>query len=348
VTEASATEASPLVTAILLTYDSEPYVAAALASVLAQDYRPMEVLISDDASTDGTYDVLQRELAGYAGPHRVRLRRREANSGSKSAHLNDVFPLCSGEVLVSFDADDVSGGHRVSRIVAAFRSDPRIQAVFSRYSLMDASGRPLGDATVPHPPSAEGTSAWFARVDANASGTTLAVRRDVVERFPPLIPEIAEDLVLPFRASLLGEVAFLDESLVTARRHPDSLTTDLERYDSIDRYRSRQELGIERAARNLESRLADLRVAESRSPERAHEWRRLEAVAVESLARARATADIVHPALGVRLLTLLRLIRSRWYLEHLPRHALLAIAPRWYLRYKRRALGAQGGAEPGS
>jgi hypothetical protein len=260
---------SPLVTAILLTYNCEDFVAEALRSVLAQDCGPMEILISDDASEDDTFEVLNHELATYAGPHRVRLQRRPVNSGTKSAHLNDVFPSCAGEILVSFDGDDVSVRHRVRRIVDAFHTNPEARAIYSRYSLMDAAGRPLGPPTVPHPASGQEASTWFARVDANASGATLAVRREVVEKFPPLAPEIAEDIVLPFRASLLGDVVFLDESLVKARRHAGSLTTDLERFESIERYRERHEAGIERAAGNLESRRADLRVAETLFPSRA-------------------------------------------------------------------------------
>jgi hypothetical protein len=331
---------SPLVTAILLTYNCEDFIAEALRSVLAQDCGPMEILISDDASEDDTFEVLNHELATYAGPHRVRLQRRPVNSGTKSAHLNDVFPSCAGEILVSFDGDDASVRHRVRRIVDAFHTNPEARTIYSRYSLMDAAGRPLGPPTVPHPASGQEASTWFARVDANASGTTLAVRREVVEKFPPLAPEIAEDIVLPFRASLLGDVVFLDESLVKARRHAGSLTTDLERFESIERYRERHEAGIERAAGNLESRRADLRVAETLFPSRRQELRRLEAVAVDSLATARLTAALMSPSVGVRLLTLARLIRAGAYREHRARHALLALAPRLYLRYKRRALGA--------
>ena len=338
---------APLVSAILLSYNSERFVGEALQSALAQDYEPMELLISDDASEDGTYEALQRRVAEYDGPHRIRLQRRQINSGSKSAHLNHVFPSCSGEILVSFDADDVSEKHRVARVVAAFRADRRIQAVYSRYSLIDESGRPLGAATVPRPGSAVGTCSWFARVDANAAGTTLAIRREVVETFPDLDPEIAEDVVLPFRASLLGEVGFVDECLVKARRHGASLTTDLGRFESIERYRSRMETGIGAAARNLESRLADLRTAEARGLLSGQELGRLEAVAVDSLAKARLTAGLLSPSLWVRLATLLRLVRAGAYREHLAQHALLALVPRLYLRYKRRALGAGRGSPPG-
>jgi hypothetical protein len=170
------------------------------------------------------------------------------------------------------------------------------------------------------------------------------VRRDVVEKFPPLDPTIAEDIVMPFRASLLGEVAFLDESLVKARRHSSSLTSDPGRYESIEHYRSRHLVGIARAAKNLESRRADLAVGAALDPDLAEELEELEAIALDSLSKAQLTADLVSPSLRVRLLTLARLVRAGAYREHLARHALLALVPRLYLRYKRGALKRGGRA----
>lgn len=250
-----------------------------------------------------------------------------------------MLPRCTGEILVSFDGDDISEPHRVRRILDAFRSDRRIHAVYSGYSQMDAAGRPRGAVKVPHPAPGEPASRWFARVDANAPGATLAVRREVIERFPPLDPRIAEDLILPFRASLLGEVAFLDEPLVRVRRHAASLTTELERFQSVEKHRVRLERGIEHAARNLESRKADLRVAERLFPDRIPELSALEQTAVESLRAARLTAKLSSPSPAVRLVTFFRLLRAGAYPEHRGRHALLALAPRLNLRYKRQALG---------
>ena len=96
------------VSAILLSHNCEGFIADALRSVLLQDCEPMQIVVSDDASSDGTFAMIERVLSGYHGLHHVILRRRDSNSGSKSAHLNDVFPLASERYLVSFDGDKVS------------------------------------------------------------------------------------------------------------------------------------------------------------------------------------------------------------------------------------------------
>jgi glycosyltransferase involved in cell wall biosynthesis len=329
-------EAHAEISAILLSHNCAGLIADALQSVLRQDCEPMEVIVSDDASDDETFAVLQRELEGYTGPHRVCLRRRSANTGSKSAHLNDVFPLASGRFLVSFDGDDVSEPGRVRKILAAFREDTGVSAVYSGYALMDADGRPQGRGRVLYPPPASESCRWFARVDAFAPGATLAVRRDVVEAFGPLDPMINEDVVLPFRASLLGEVRYLDEDLVQVRRWRGSLTADVDRFASVERYRARMLQGIAQARRQLDSRLEDLRQAEALGLERNFED--LRGIAHATLATGEATAGLVSPSLPERLRCFARLVRSGAYREELLQNAALAFAPGLYLRYKRRRL----------
>lgn len=297
----------------------------------------MDLVVSDDASVDGTFGIVQRELERYRGPHRVELRRRRENSGSKTAHLNEVLPQVSGDVIVSFDDDDVSEPSRVTRIVDAF--GPGVQAVYSSYSLIDEDGRPFGRARIPRPGSGDDAKAWFAKVDAYAAGTTLAIRRSVVSTFGAMDPEVHEDIILPFRASLLGEVRFIDEPLVKARRRAGSLTADMDRFESIEKYRASLESGIEQARRNSTSRLTDLRTAGRMMPDRSEELGALREVVFASLGQAERTAKLMSPSLPTRLSTLVELLRAGAYRDELAQHACLALLPGTYLRYKRRVLG---------
>jgi cellulose synthase/poly-beta-1,6-N-acetylglucosamine synthase-like glycosyltransferase len=322
--------------AILLSYNCAEQIAAAVRSVLEQDCEPMEILISDDASQDDTLAVLQREVDGYQGPHRVTLRRRETNSGSKSAHLNGVLPLASGQYLVSFDGDDIAEPDRVRRILEAFRQDQRISAVFSDYSFMDSKGRAGRKRGVAHPPRGIDSRHWFASVDAFASGATLAVRRDVVETFGPLDPAINEDVVLPFRASLLGDVHYIDEALVRVRRWERSFTSDPERFRSIENLRSWLLQGIVQARRQMLSRLADLDRAEELGLVQAADLDALRATVAASMAMAEASACLASLSLPARLRCLARLTWSSDHWRDFPQNAALTLAPGLYLKYKRR------------
>ena len=334
--------ATPSVSAILLSYDCAPFIAETLSSVLAQDAVPMEILVSDDASTDNTYAILERGIAAYHGPHQVRLHQRETNSGSKSAHLNDALSHSTGEIIVSFDGDDIYQPTRVRRLVAEFARDPSVRAVYSSYDLIDETGKRIGPGKVPHPPADSDAASWFARVDAYASGSTLAVRREVFEQFGPLDPGIHEDILLPFRASLFGQVYFIDEPLVSARRHAGSLTADHDRYASLEAYRRRMRHGIEKARRHLESRRVDLRTAANLAPERQREFDALRAVAEASMTDAELTANLVAPRFPTRMGALREVLRSGAYSDDRLQHTCLALIPDLFLAYKRRQLGIGG------
>jgi glycosyltransferase involved in cell wall biosynthesis len=331
----------PSVSAVLLTYNCVDFVGEAVRSVLDQDCAPMEVLISDDASDDGTLLVVEELVQAHGGPHQVTLRRRSSNSGSKSAHLNDVFHRTSGDILVSFDGDDVSHPGRVRRIVQAFREEQGVHAVYSSFSLIDGEGRRAGRGRVPHPPEGTDPARWFARVDAYAAGGTLAVSRKVLKTFGLLDPSIHEDVVLPFRASLLGKVRYLDEDLVQARRWAGSLTAVPERYASIEAYRVGMRAGIEKARRHLDSRLEDLERATGLMLDRQSEFEELAAVARETLKEAEATEALVSGSFLTRMRALAGLARSEAYRDQLPQHAALALCPGMYLWYKRRSLSRE-------
>jgi len=328
------------VSAILLTYNCARFVREAVRSLLEQDWaHPLQVIVSDDASTDGTYEILRDEVSAYRGPYLVNLRRRGANSGSKSAHLNDALPDATGEIVVSFDGDDVSEPSRIRRIADAFRENRRAYAVYSTYAVIDSQGRPRGAGRVPHPGSSVSAAEWFARADAYASGATLAVRRAVFDAFGPLDPAIHEDIVLPFRASLLGDAVYIDEPLVRARRHAGSLTADMERFASMEAYRARLHVGIERARQGAESRLKDIARAVELMPKRAAELERLKSIVADSLVKAELTAQLVDPSFTRRASALMRLAWSGAYRDEFLQHLGLALAPGQYLRYKRRAFG---------
>jgi glycosyltransferase involved in cell wall biosynthesis len=326
----------------LLSYDCAPFIAETLASVLAQDAAPMEILVSDDASTDDTPAILERGIAAYHGPHQVHFRQRETNSGSKSAHLNDALGHSTGEIIVSFDGDDIYQPTRVRRLVVEFARDPAVRAVYSSYDLIDEAGKRIGPGKVPHPPEGDDVASWFARVDAYASGSTLAVRREVFEQFGPLDPGIHEDIILPFRASLFGRVQFVDEPLVSARRRAGSLTADYDRYASLEAYRQRMRHGIDKARRHLEIRRNDLHTAASLAPTRRQEFDALRAVAEASMADAELTAKLVAPRFPTRMGALRDVLRSGAYRDDRLQHACLALIPDLYLGYKRRQLGIGG------
>ena len=114
----------PLVSVILPVYNGETYLAEALQSVFAQDYDPLEVIVLDDGSTDGS-----AEIAKSFGD-RVRYHYQPNQGLGVSTARNKGVELAQGALLSFIDADDVWVPEKTSRQVAVLETDSTIDMVF--------------------------------------------------------------------------------------------------------------------------------------------------------------------------------------------------------------------------
>lgn len=213
----------PLVSVIMPVYEQERYVAEALQSVLAQTYRPLEIIVIDDCSTDRTFDVAAAEIARYRGPHRVVLHRNERNLGIET--YNVLMAKAEGGFIVQAHGDDISVPSRVDRLVARWRA-AKVSMVSSNVVQVDESGQPMNFWFKPGSAldcSAEGLIGK--RWHGPCVGAALAYEREVIEafgRFGQRRSTICTDGILPFRAALLKGISILNQPLVRFRRHPSA------------------------------------------------------------------------------------------------------------------------------
>ena len=115
------TSERPLVSFTIKAYDQESLIAEAVAGAFAQTWSPLEIILSDDGSPDGTFRVMQQLAAAYPGPHRVVLNRNPKNLGI-AGHMNRLARLVSARLWVDSAGDDISEPQRVARLVAAWQS----------------------------------------------------------------------------------------------------------------------------------------------------------------------------------------------------------------------------------
>lgn len=203
---------------IVMTYNHEAFVAEAVRGALEQQCDPIDILISDDASLDQTFEITRLIVADYRGPHRVRLNRNVHNLGI-AAHLNRCMELTDSEIVVVAAGDDISLPQRVSRVLETFSATNAL-LVHSRVREIGRHGEDV-EGPFPHDGALflRSTSAVAA---ANSMalyiGATGAWRREVFDRYGILrFPDLYEDLVVGFRAALEERVAFVDEALVKYR-----------------------------------------------------------------------------------------------------------------------------------
>lgn len=115
---ATGTMRAPLVTIGLTTYNAADTVERALRSAVGQDWRPIEVVVVDDGSTDETVSILERWAARHP---EIRIFRNPQNSGI-AVSRNRILEEARGEFVAFFDDDDESMPDRVERQVARLES----------------------------------------------------------------------------------------------------------------------------------------------------------------------------------------------------------------------------------
>ena len=134
----------PTASVLLLTYNQEPYVKEALLSLLEQDYEGLEIVVSDDCSTDGTWLLINEIVQGYKGSKKVVLNQNSTNFGIVANYFK-AFELSSGDLIFTAAGDDVSMPNRCSTCVQLWvESDRKIDLVAADAYDMLESGDVVG------------------------------------------------------------------------------------------------------------------------------------------------------------------------------------------------------------
>jgi glycosyltransferase involved in cell wall biosynthesis len=118
-------------------YNGERYLEEALGSLLSQTFEDFEIVISDNASTDGTEEICR---AYATKDERIRYFRNRANYGMIH-NFNSVFRLSQGEYFKWCSSDDVYAPDYLRRAVEVLDRDPSIVLAFSLIEGIDETSR---------------------------------------------------------------------------------------------------------------------------------------------------------------------------------------------------------------
>jgi glycosyltransferase involved in cell wall biosynthesis len=215
---------NPLVSFILVSYNQERFVREAVQSALAQAYEPLEIIFSDDCSTDRTYEVIKEETSAYKGPHKIILNRNPENLGL-SGNLNRSWELSRGQFVVIQAGDDISIPERTRKLVNRWLDEKSpVDLVCSYFAEIDVDGKPTGFVKKEVnfvPDTSRDVLSW----KCGATGACAAYSRKIYEKYGPLDRGVlAEDWVYSFRAWLESGIAVVEEPLVLHRTHENCLS----------------------------------------------------------------------------------------------------------------------------
>ena len=203
------------------TYNGKQYLCEQLDSILSQLSDEDEVIVVDDFSTDGTYEL----LAAWYGT-RVKLFRNEQNLGVNSTFENAIR-LARGRYIFLSDQDDVWTAGRVETMLHALSQK---KFVSSNFELMDKHGsifysgkyRPLREKDSC---SYLGNLVGIFLGQRNYYGCAMAFHRELVSVILP-IPKYVEshDLWIAIAANLLHSVSHLEDKTLMRRIHGDNVS----------------------------------------------------------------------------------------------------------------------------
>ncbi|NIE65524.1 glycosyltransferase [Burkholderia sp. Ax-1719] len=296
-TDLPANDASrPLVSMLLIAFNQASVIADAVAGALAQTYSPLEILISDDCSSDDTWAVIEAAVRGYSGPHRVVLNRNEQNAGI-SAHLSQLAAMSRGALLVVTAGDDVSAPERCARLVECWNAHGRsIDLIASDLEEFEGVAGQAARIAPTGLDQYKGFDDWK-RGQPWVVGASHAWSRRLFERFGPMLPgAMAEDQIMTFRAVMSGGAHSLREPLVRYRRGGLS---GKKRYRTVEQF-------VERVKRTTAFGLAESEQFQ-RDAQIAGVGDEMRTLLVPKLARERYARDVFAlRGIGAKLQLLLR------------------------------------------
>lgn len=203
----------PLVTYAVFAFNQEKTITAAIKSALAQNWRNLEIILSDDCSTDSTFDIMKRIYGEYHGQHKIILNRNSTNLGI-AHHVNAVMELTHGDLIIAAAGDDVSDSSRTAELVKAWVRTGYAAAVFhSGFNSIDSDGRITHVSTRPKLIKPRIEDLIFNNV---AKGATQAWSRKIFDFFGPLSTSLCqEDMNITMRGAMLGGVHYVSKPLVS-------------------------------------------------------------------------------------------------------------------------------------
>lgn len=198
----------PLASLCVFFYNQVDFVKDTIEGALSQTYENLEIVLSDDCSTDGTFQRIKKCVNDYNGPHKIVINRNEYNLGLVP-HVNKVlFELSHGDYLFVNGGDDVSLPNRIFDGIDYFIKDDTIFGLTSASIYIDGNGKETRRMQLEKDHRYTITDKNYLASKSFMCGLGMfAFKRKVLEFFGPLNDDSqTEDSCLRFRTLLLGDV----------------------------------------------------------------------------------------------------------------------------------------------
>lgn len=220
---------NPAVSILIISFEQEAFIKEALESALNQDYENLEVVISDDASTDNTQNIILELKHKY--PDKLKVHFNNINLGI-TANSNIGLEHCHGEFVAFMGGDDVLLPGKIARQVEWFLQNDKRVLCGHDVEWIDTTGKSLNVKTSELVPMQQGRgAAGFIKNGTPFSAVSVMVRRDCIPEygFHPALPTVSDWKLWIDVVGTQGVYGYIPGVWAYYRRHNGNVTARLSR-----------------------------------------------------------------------------------------------------------------------
>jgi glycosyltransferase involved in cell wall biosynthesis len=218
---------NPLISIALCTYNGEKFLREQLDSLVHQDYPNLEIIITDDCSSDQTPNILQEFSSRYPF---ITVYYNEENLGYIK-NFEKALRLCNGEFIALSDQDDIWSLNKISLMVDQIGEN---MLIYHDSEFIDDSGKSMNKKMSDIINMYSGNNFRPFLLFNCVSGHACLFKQELLNSCLPFPKGVFHDRWLAFTATNLGSIAYLDLPLVKYRQH-ESSDTNILKIDRVER-----------------------------------------------------------------------------------------------------------------
>lgn len=220
-------QSSQKVSVMIITYNQQDFIAKTIDSVLSQDYENLEIVIADDASTDGTIKILKTYEEKFSN---IKLVLNPKNLGI-TGNSNAALLACTGDLIAVMGGDDLFLDGKISAQVKEFSKNSNLVLSYHPVEIFDSKTNKAIFLTNQRQREDTNSAIDIIRKLGAGGPSSIMVRKSAcpIHGFDPAIPT-ASDWIFTIEVATKGEVQKLNHVYSRYRKHDNNIGHQLHKY----------------------------------------------------------------------------------------------------------------------
>lgn len=209
-----------LISVAMCTYNGEKYIKEQIDSILNQSIDNIEIVITDDGSSDNTIEIIYEYMNR---DNRVKLYQNENNLGYVK-NFEKAISLCTGEYIALSDQDDIWEFNKLEILINKIKNTKN-DLVYSNALLVDANLISFSKKLIKKNEGFEKNNNLYFIYNNCISGNTIIFTKVLKEKILPFPDNLSfHDIWISYVASSISSIIFVDEILIKYRQHENNVT----------------------------------------------------------------------------------------------------------------------------